>query len=503
MYTVLFADDEAPVLETLKTTIHWQQFGVGCLLTAMNGQQALEIMKEQHVDLLITDIRMPKMDGLELIKRIRTLYPATHCILLTAHGEFEYARQALLLGVENYILKPFKKDELEETIEKALDNLYASQTNTDSLFENNILLRWLHGSISSAELSERSALLDINIFLPEYRVICIKKKQNRGHLQPYCTTMAEILSKEYETHMLWDRKGHHTFIIGGSTLAPQHLIDAFVIKAAEMNVSELIALSVGSMVSDCNDLPQSYLSACRLVDAVDLSRDGLIVLTVDSPASPEEDALLNDILSLFRCQNDEERRGGYLVLAGKLNPACTVDYNETFAKLSRSILRLFIQEFPSKHDVRDQMHNYINLYTNIETSEAFRTAVLDLMENSFLLFQYSFNQLSPIIQQAISYIHKHYMQSASIKEFCQKAKITTPYLGYLFKKETGFFFNNYLSQYRVCCSIELLRETDKKINDIAKNVGFTSPSYYIACFKQQTGLSPTKYRLLLANKSNE
>ncbi len=140
MYTVLLTDDEPAILKALSDRIPWQQFGVDAL-TAADGLEALDVMKDKRVDLLITDIRMPHMDGIELLHKVREKYPATHCILLTAYSEFEYARTAMQLGVENYLLKPFQKEEMEATIEKALENIYTSRENSKHLFRNNILLR--------------------------------------------------------------------------------------------------------------------------------------------------------------------------------------------------------------------------------------------------------------------------------------------------------------------------------------------------------------------------
>lgn len=127
-------------------------------------------------------------------------------------------------------------------------------------------------------------------------------------------------------------------------------------------------------------------------------------------------------------------------------------------------------------------------------AESFEGAVRELLEYSCLLFRYCFEQLSPVIRHAVDYIHAHYSESLSIKEFCVKNKMNTAYLGFLFRKETGMFFNNYLTQYRICSAILLLQETDRQIGDIAAEVGFSSTSYFISCFKKQTGLSPIKFR---------
>ena len=180
MYRVLLVDDEENVLEILKSTIQWQELGVELLLTAQDGQHALEIMEQQRIDLLITDIEMPCLDGISLIRQVRTLYPDTRCILLTAYGEFEYAREAISMGVENYLLKPVAKEEVEKTIKKALDNLYIKRQNGENLLRENILHRWVEGNISGEELSERAMVLGVNLYLPEYCVICLIKKKSES-----------------------------------------------------------------------------------------------------------------------------------------------------------------------------------------------------------------------------------------------------------------------------------------------------------------------------------
>ena len=129
MYTVLLVDDEVPILDSLSFCIDWNQFGVSTLLTASDGIHALQLMSNQEVHIVITDIKMPNMDGLSLLKEIRNTYPDTRCVLLTAYSEFEYAKAAIKLGVENYILKPINCKELEDTIENTLNNIYFHQKN--------------------------------------------------------------------------------------------------------------------------------------------------------------------------------------------------------------------------------------------------------------------------------------------------------------------------------------------------------------------------------------
>ncbi len=494
MYTVLLVDDEATILDALSSCILWQQFGVGTVLTASDGVQALDIISHQTVHLLVTDIKMPRMDGMTLLKEVRASHPETHCILLTAYGEFEYARQALQLGVENYLLKPLQKEELEETIEKALDNIYTNQKISHHLFRKNILLRWANGNITGEELSERANLLGINLYLPEYCAVCVSPKTASLSLNSYCKACAEQLISSYEVYHFIDDHERAIFLIGGSTIVPEELTACFTEVADKMQLNLLITLTVGSVVPSAEQLPESYLPIVNLMGSTDLSSSEIIITKAKDNSEATENKLVQTLKDLFQYEEEEKRQDAFCDFAVKLLPKDETDSDKQILLLANSLSRLFAQDFPKHPKALEQLHNRIRILGTISDKAALETSIIELLEYSYLLYRYYIDQLSPIIQSAINYIHQHYADNISIQDFCAKNKMSPAYLGYLFKKETGLFFNNYLTQYRICCSIMLLLDTDQKINDIALSVGFSSPTYYISCFKKQTGLSPIKYR---------
>ena len=496
MYTVLLTDDESTILCTLTTQIPWQQLGVSTILTASDGNQALEIMSRQKVDLLMTDIQMPHMDGLTLIQKTRILYPDTHCVLLTAYGEFEYARRAIQLGVENYLMKPFQLEELEETIEKAFDNIYASRKNAKELFRNNILLRWVNGTISDDELSERASMLNVNLYLPEYCVVIFSKKQSSISLSNYCQACAEHLLPDYEVHHFRDEQHRHLIIVGGSQINYTQLSNCFTVEATKRNLDSHIALAIGNSVHLAEDLTESYQTARNLIESIDMSLPHMIILTPEQDSGPEENKLVHELNTIFHQQDEEKRYLAFQQVTEKLfQMAADTSVSRITTLLTHSLSRLFSHEFPNHPNAQEQLYSRMRLFMLEDNSEVFFSSVIELLEYSYLLFSYYFEQHSPIIQSTIAYIHTNYAESISIKEICVKNKVSTAYLGYLFKKKTGMFFNNYLAQYRVCCSIPLLLNTEQSINDIALKVGFSSTNYFISCFKKQTGLTPHKYRL--------
>jgi two-component system response regulator YesN len=453
--------------------------------------QALSLLKKAKVDLLITDIRMPQMDGLTLLHQVRELYPNIHCILLTAFSEFEYAREALLLGVENYLLKPFLQEELETTIEKALDNVSSNRSNDAQLFRANLLTRWVTGSINSDEFSERAMLLDLNIYLKEYCVL-VCRKRNKCSLSAYKDYFVKKLGNALTVQAFWN-KDCYVLVVGGASIHAEVLITVLTDCSKELGIQEHFLVSVGSVVQGNDNVPQSYRLAYELLETTPDMITGPVI-TLSETLQAFQDSLSQGLDALFHIEDSKLRLSGYRQFTQKLLTKSN-DTDVIYAALTHSLFRLFEQEFPEEPDIHPQLSSRIHL-SKSSSLDTLENTIMELLEYSYLLFRYYFEQLSPVIQHAVGYIQRHYADSLSVKEFCVKNKMNTAYLGYLFKKETGMFFNNYLAQYRICCSLRLLENTEMQIGEIAEAVGFSSPSYFISCFRKQLGLSPIKYRSL-------
>lgn len=497
MYTVLLVDDEVPILDSLSSSINWHQFGVSTLLTASDGIQALQIMSEQEVNLIITDIKMPNMDGLSLLKEVRSTYPDTHCILLTAYSEFEYAKTAIKLGVENYVLKPLNSKELEETIENTLNNIYINRKNTNQLFRQNILFRWVNGSITSDELSMRGSLLDINLYLAQYCTICIAPKETSTSLSAYCRQCIARLEETYEVYQLRDEYNRYLMIIGGSCIITEDLTKCFTEVAASLKISSQLVLSMGTIVYNANQLSSSYKSAVNLLNSLDFSGSEMFLLTAGSQYNIKLDILVQKIQSIFLQHNESTLLEDFRSIVQKaLEMSESLSSVHVLKLLQDSLSRFFALEFPSFPDALNALHNRTQLFPAAADPPTSTDSAVELLNYSYILYCYYIGQFTPIIQAVINHIHQHYPQDISIQSFCSTVKVSSAYLGYLFKKETGIFFNDYLTQYRICNSIPLLLGTDMTINDIALQVGFSYPSYFISCFKKQTGVSPSKYRAL-------
>ena len=494
MYTVLLADDEKSILDALSDSIAWQQFGVDKILKAADGLQALKIIREEKVDLLITDIRMPQMDGLTLIRTLRQEFPYLHCILLTGYSEFSYAREAIRLNVENYLLKPLNRTELEETVEMALNNLYSSKGRLPSggdstLFGDNLLIRWLNNAISPEELRERASFLDLNLFLPQYCAVCILKKHDDISVRPFCEVLIRKLKTRYEVSFLWDKKGRHVLILGGQNLEAEFILASLREMIPAFPEINQTAVCIGEIVSGADRLSVSYQSACRVLNATDLHTDELIAQVCVQGGTIRQDAVFSRIDRIFHIQDSTERSLRVQEFLELL--LSSADREEAYDLLRASLMQLFIQSFPEKREPRTRLENRLRMSSARSCDDW-----SDLIDFTYLLYQHTLNELSPVVHRAVSYIQENYARQISIKDYCQICKMSMPYFGHLFKTETGMFFNNYLTQCRMCAAIALMNDTEMKISDVAEACGFSSNSYFISCFKKQTGLSPVKFRAL-------
>lgn len=493
MYTVLLADDEESVLSVLKNSINWQELGVDRLLTASDGQEAFDIFASSAVDLLVTDIRMPVMDGIELIRRVRQLQPEIHCVLLTAYGEFEYAQEAIRLGVDNYLLKPVAKEEVLQTIQSTLDNVYKKRSSNESLLKENVLRRWASGNISAEELGERAAVLGINLYQQTFCVVRIVSRRNNAIASFRAVCIGE-LQKWGQIYGFWDEKGHYVLIVCGKELNAEVLRDNLTKRIENEYKEENISVAVGTVVTSYDMLHVSYQVAGDTLETSDFSALGAIVLTADAMGVDEE-LLSEELRLLFYEKNISTRENGFLHLAGKIYRNGRDE--KKLSQLCRACVHVMAQDFPLHKSAAEEIYeNAENILCSL-TTEVGKTEAVEFMQKVQEIFEEHIRSYSPMVQHMILCIRDSVLkgEEISLKVFCGKNGVTPAYLGHMFKKETGIFFNDYLLRCRLDRSMMLLRNPNNKIKDIAELVGFSSTSYFVKCFREYKGISPAKYRL--------
>lgn len=499
MYTVLLVDDEIDILNSLKNLIDWPVYGIENILTARNGIEALQTIEQQTINLLITDITMPDMDGITLLKEVRIKYPHIRCIILSSYSDFSYAKEAISLGVENYLLKPIQKDELDNSIRKSLDNLSMHKHVMKTLFLDNVLYRWITNDISSEELANRSRHINVNIYFRNYCVVLIKSK-HQNSLDKLLTNFLLLLQRSYDAYHFVDYSGYHVIILGSHTIMQDSVHNHLKNTIDDLAYTNDFHAAIGIVATGNEQVALSYQSAQDTLLLCHSLSGQHIFLAETLQSLDISDYQLNQIANYLQTSLDSYSESSANALLQELFPNLT-DYplqeiNSFFNMLSVRLFRLLISM--GLIDTTAEENIIINSYYFEEhpTMDAILNCFNELLSINLILIKKNLNRLSPICLLAMQYVSANFTDHVSIKEFCAKNNINASYFGFLFKKETGVYFNDYISQIKINHAMILLKKTNHKISQISTMCGFANTSYFILTFKKRTGISPANFRQL-------
>ncbi|MCU6708810.1 response regulator transcription factor [Paenibacillus sp. J5C_2022] len=296
MYKILIVDDEPLILEGLQYVIDWEEHGAEIVARAGNGEEALTLLEQQTVHIVITDIKMPVMDGLQLIERAKSRGMNLKFIVLSGYDEFELVKKAVVHGVENYLLKPLEEDELSSTLLNTIDKLehelHLSIQNRQnySIVKENILYRWVNGHIGNDELQSRAEFLHIDLSCDCYMAghVHIASRQAASPAPPEA---ADVRSKRgplsfgvlnvcaetiggFGNCMLFSSLNGDPILLfswnGHDALEQERLTG--LLEACIRNVKTYlkldIAISLGTTVHDYQSVHLSYREACRTQERV-------------------------------------------------------------------------------------------------------------------------------------------------------------------------------------------------------------------------------------------
>ena len=502
MYTVLLVDDEPDILQSLYNLIDWPVYGIEKVLTACDGIDAMQKLTEHPVNLLITDISMPNMDGITLFKEVRTKYPDIRCIFLSSYSDFTYAREAIALGVENYLLKPIKSEELDNSIRKCLENLSMHKHIMRTLFLDNVLYRWITNDISNEELTERSRHIHVNIYFRNYCVVLIKPS-HQSSIDQLLSAFLLQLKISYDAYHFVDYNGHHVIILGGHTVLQEDVQDKLRTALEETLYKYDFTASIGTVAIGSEQVPLSYQSAMDTLLLCNTLTDQQIALAENPAVLDISDFQLNQIVDFLKNALDLDEEFSAEQLFGELfdhlNDFTLQEINTFINMLSIRLFRLLITL--GLIDANAEENIIINSYhfEDYPTKEALYNCFCDLLSMNLILIKKNMHRLSPICLLAMQYVAENFKEHVSIKEFCNRHNANASYFGFLFKKETGIYFNDYISQIRINHAMMLLKNTNHKISQISQMSGFGNTSYFILCFKKRTGLSPANFKQMMTD----
>lgn len=533
MYKILLVDDEILVRDAIRENIDWGKLDCELIGDCENGKQAVEFVKTHEVDIVLTDILMPYMDGMELSHFLHDNYPDVLIVIFSGFGEFEYAKKAIQYNVSEYMLKPVTAMELTRVIEnmkEKLDSRKKEQRKMESLTQvsqdyhknANVIrskaldclvkcTREVQVSLDELErmgitfqaASYRVAVFDIDTYSEMYQMDMDKQQESALMAFVLFNVGDEIVVREKAGVVYQEGNNRVCIIFAGNRTKEFSENIHRICHEIQKKVKEVIGLEtsigIGSWVRSPYELIYSYRLAAKAIDYRYLL-GGNLLFDMEEKKTDNSIFLINDLETLTEAIKSGDRR----LMEETLGQ---IETEIKSALVEKSYACIYLQQV-----IRAIGNTCQSLSEEPEKIIAQREALLKAVTEQRMFSQAAalvekyaqevFDELQELNSSsgqrqgmlAMDYIQKNYMDPGlSLNSICSYLNISTSYFSTIFKEMTGETFIEVLTRVRMEKAKELLENTTMKNYEIAEKVGFSDPHYFGISFKKITGKTPTEY----------
>ena len=489
MYKLYLLDDEPFILEGLKYIIDWEKYGFDVVGTSSNGEDGFNFIKNEDVDLIITDIMMPKMTGLELISNLKKINHNAKFIVLSAFQEFQYAKEAISMGAENYLTKPIDEDELIQTIEgvkKKIEKIKLEKVDT-KIFKNDLILKLICNKNNDGVL-DRLRLEGVNL---NYKNLCvvILEFAEGGNINNNILNHIDNLNYEYCVNL------QNQILI----IMDKESINKDTLRNLKDDLSsitnEQIYISRGKYVDSIDNLNCSYQSA------KDIHEYKLVYPNISWIREYKEKSYnlenidyidFNHLKKLLLNKDNKESLNYIESIFSKLKK----DENLTVKQIKTKSIEVFLNVYNYFNDSKiiKGLDLYLEKVINSVNLDQIQLELNNMIKHRQSKLEETDDSISPIILKLLRNIEENYSKDLNLKEISETYNINSIYLGQLFQKETGILFSDYLNNFRVNKAKNLLVETSLKAAEIGELVGYANKNYFYRKFKDIVGITPSEWR---------
>lgn len=540
LYRIILVDDEEEVRQSIIRKINWTEAGFEVVGDAENGEDALEKVEALEPDLILTDIRMPYMDGLTLAERVRLKYPSIKILIFSGYDDFEYAKRAIKLNVTEYILKPVNVEELTAILKRIKTNLdeeIEQKRNVSLLRENYIkslpilreqfLNELVSYPMSMENVEDRIREYDIPLLgakkwvaaaidiepeeIKEGAVLPLHKEKDlipisvaqivEEKLMNYCrcaiVTSARTSESEIAVIAAIDEDNSQTGLID---------VLGDICKEARKILEVPITIGIGHGCQALSDISSSYKSAVDALGYKAIVGYGSTIYIND--VEPVSGGKLEfdgkdeaELVAAIKFGPREKIEGAVQSVIDKMSDA-KVHFRQCQAymlSVSSRIVQMIQQydlDMAQLLEEGDDHEDTFAIIPRMQKKEDFGQWLLSAaLRMNLVMNQERDNTMKQVIQKAKQYIMDNYQDpDLSVEKICRHLHMSPAYFSTMFKKETGQAYIAYLTEIRLNKAVELLNKTDDKTYIIASKVGYQEQNYFSYVFKKRFGISPTKFR---------
>jgi len=519
----ILVDDEVFARKGLIGLIPWEKLGFEVAGEAEDGEDACALIEAVRPDVVITDIRMPVLDGLELIRKVRESgNDKTKFIIISGYGDFKYAQQAVRYGVADYLLKPIDENELSATLERiaAAPDVEPARAEAEyRLIQASAFDRLLTGQPDEAFLAEASRILDLPLNRP---LRCVSVEINDASFDPNdarATEQMERVKQALREEAAAYANGKAPCLLARSLTEINFLLfeelgeqevrslGERLIRAAGAHVDGIPRVYAGAIAPSLERARESYASASALT-SYKFALDRSVLLHEEAAgqcvAYKELDAvLLTELLERLEERDEEgtERAAGRIFdtfREQRYSP------ESVYASISRCVhgISAVIQNMQGDESAVISLPRLLRTQQEPRTLNGLKGLFLEFLRESAGYMSGLRSALTKgDIGKIKAYIDGHFGENINLKTISKRFYMNPVYLGQLFKKTYGVYFNEYLLQIRIAEAKRQLRQTDRKVYEIAASVGFGNADYFVCQFEKVEGRTPTEYKNAILAKA--
>lgn len=533
MFKILLVDDEEEVRIGIKNKIDWKRYGFEVIGQAENGREALDYFDECVPDIIITDINMPFMDGLELTAVIKEKYPAVKIIILTGFDDFKFAQTAIKYGVSDYILKPVLPKDINNLLEKLKKRILSE------IAEKEDIQKLREHYKESLPVLKENFMVSLVLRKPasEYTVAKINemniKLRGSWFAAALCKIDSESINAADFTKKEIELKRFAAFNIISEVLEKHNIGEVFilddgiviilgidckertdarnkmfsVLDEARQSICKYLSVTVsvglGRIYTELEDIRESYISSITARSYKLILSGNKIIFVEDLEPGvnnffhldrDKEEALVASIK--FKGEKDVEETVESLFNELGESGASLKEYQLYFTEIISSLMklaRLFNVESSDVLPDKSDMYMEFNSFESIEQAKAWINILsINLMKS---ISRKRINTTQVLFEKARDYMLDNYDDDAlTIQKLSETLFISPSYLAIIFKKESKETFLKFLMRIRLEKAKELLLDSSRKIAEVAESVGYPDVSYFSYFFKKNTGQSPREYK---------
>lgn len=523
---MVIADDEPYICGMLKKLIQFDELGVEFIDCIYDGESLLKKVEKEQPDIVLTDICMPRLDGLEVIRIAKERGLKCRFVVISGYRQFEYAYNALKYEVEDYILKPVDGRELNSVLKKICDSLRQSELSgtekNDSAIRTYLIEKAVHEELQyeAMPLEEINKRYHTHFKQGLYRVILVKLDYSRNTEQIEITEdISSVIKKMREVSVTHFHEKCHDVLIADKRDGVMLLLNYDSASDAELkaeiqsvfkeikNVIDLfqglkLTVCVGKAVPETGKIIESKQS-CRRADWVRMNvGTDRVIFSEDI-----EEGLVADYQSRFD-EIEENLVKAFIILDSESVRSNLMDFFSLPSKILGSteamvFIRRIIDRFCDIYktitkDAADDEMVYSRISRGIHLKSnfvAYRNELIDQMCGNLDRAAESIKEKNAKpVRQACVYIERNYAKHLTMEGVAQEVNLSPAYFSNLFKKETGRNFTEYIIDYRIRMAKDMLKNSDKNVSEIAEALGFADSRYFSKLFKKEVGVKPTDYR---------